>query len=66
MGSRDGDFLGYVDRQPDGAYRAFDARSAVIGDFPGLADATGAVSASSERDRDDDGSPTGDLEGLIR
>lgn len=54
VGSRDGDFLGYVDRQPDGRYRAFDARSAVIGDFAALADATAAVSAATGSDRDDD------------
>lgn len=43
VGSRRGDFLGYVDRQPDGGYRAFDARSRPQGDFPTLAAATSAV-----------------------
>lgn len=43
VGSRDGNFLGYVDRQPDGSYRAFDARSHLIGDHAHLADATRAV-----------------------
>lgn len=43
VGSRRGDFLGYVDRQPDGGYRAFDARSRTLGDFPTLQAATAAV-----------------------
>jgi len=33
VGSRDGTFLGYVDRLADGAWRAFDAASRAIGDF---------------------------------
>lgn len=33
VGSRDGSFLGYVDRRADGAWRAFDAASRAIGDF---------------------------------
>lgn len=53
VGSRRGDFLGYIDRQPDGEYRAFDARSRSLGDFPTLRAATAAVeqptdAASSE------------------
>jgi len=43
VGSRGGDFLGFVDRQSDGRYRAFDAHSQEIGDFVELADATAAV-----------------------
>ncbi len=43
VGSRRGDFLGYVDRQAGGAYRAFDARSRMLGDFATLAAATNAV-----------------------
>lgn len=43
VGSRRGDFLGYVDRQPDGRYRAFDARSLHLGDFATLPAATNAV-----------------------
>ncbi len=43
VGSRRGDFLGYIDRQPDGGYRAFDARSRPQGDFPTLPAATAAV-----------------------
>ncbi|WP_435744987.1 hypothetical protein [Microbacterium sp. PMB16] len=46
VGSRGGDFLGYVDRQSDGSYSAFDARSRPIGTFPTLDDATAAVSTS--------------------
>lgn len=33
VGSRDGSFLGYVDRQQDGSWRAFDAASRTVGDF---------------------------------
>nr|WP_314840821.1 hypothetical protein [uncultured Microbacterium sp.] len=33
VGSRDGSFLGYVDRQADGAWRAFDAVSRHVGDY---------------------------------
>lgn len=43
VGSRGGNFLGYVDRQPDGSFRAFDARSVLLGDHAHLADATRAV-----------------------
>lgn len=46
VGSRGGDFLGYVDRQSDGRYVAFDARSHAIGSFASLDEATSAVSAS--------------------
>ncbi|MEV4734987.1 MULTISPECIES: hypothetical protein [unclassified Microbacterium] len=63
VGSRGGDFLGYVDRQPDGAYRAFDARSSMIGDHPTLAEATAAVAASVP---DDDAPSTEGLQGTVR
>ena len=33
VGSRDGEFLGYIDRQADGAYLACDMRSLPIGTF---------------------------------
>nr|WP_201471062.1 hypothetical protein [Microbacterium hydrocarbonoxydans] len=33
VGSREGSFLGYVDRQADGVWRAFDAASRAIGDY---------------------------------
>ncbi|KJL20439.1 hypothetical protein RN51_02656 [Microbacterium oxydans] len=52
VGSRRGDFLGYVDRQTGGGYRAFDARSRSLGDFPSLRAATAAV-----EDLTDDASP---------
>jgi hypothetical protein len=63
VGSRGGDFLGYVDRQPKGEYRAFDARSAMIGDFAVLAEATAAVSAASPGD---DAPSAEDLQGTLR
>ncbi|MCK2034790.1 hypothetical protein KZC51_01465 [Microbacterium sp. SSW1-49] len=46
VGSRVGEFLGYVDRQPDGSYAAFDARAQNIGRFDTLHDATSAVGSS--------------------
>lgn len=48
VGSRDGEFLGYVDRQPDGQYFAFNARAQHLGEFSALHDATTAVLAASE------------------
>ncbi|WP_433673714.1 hypothetical protein [Microbacterium gorillae] len=43
VGSRGGDFLGFVDRRPDGGYRAYDSRSQTVGDYPSLREATAAV-----------------------
>lgn len=63
VGSRGGNFLGYVDRQKDGAYRAFDARSTMMGDYRTLADATAAVATSTP---DDDAPSTEDLQGTLR
>lgn len=55
VGSRVGEFLGYVDRQSDGSYAAFDARSARIGRFDSLHGATSAVSSfGSARAQPDD------------
>ncbi|TPW77455.1 hypothetical protein [Schumannella soli] len=45
VGSRGGDFLGYVERQSDGSYRAHDLRSQTVGDFADLHSATRAVEA---------------------
>lgn len=47
VGSRVGEFLGYVDRQADGYYAAFDARSRALGSFATLDEATATVSSSS-------------------
>lgn len=47
VGSRGGDFLGYVDRSPEGRYLAFDARSSAIGSYDSLNAATTAVTSSS-------------------
>lgn len=45
VGSRAGDFLGYVDHEPGGAYRAFDTSSRPLGAFAHLADAIDAVNS---------------------
>ena len=47
VGSRGGDFLGYVDRHANGTYAAFDARSHALGNFETLDGATAAVSSST-------------------
>ncbi|WP_205823065.1 hypothetical protein [Microbacterium hydrothermale] len=43
VGSRKGVFLGYIDRQPDGGYVAFDGTSRVVGSFRTLTAAMAAV-----------------------
>ncbi|TPX01364.1 hypothetical protein FJ656_28380 [Schumannella luteola] len=45
VGSRSSEFLGYVERQTDGSYRAHDMRSQTVGDFADLRAATRAVEA---------------------
>ncbi|KAA9089068.1 hypothetical protein [Microbacterium radiodurans] len=44
VGSTDGDFVGYIDRQPDGRWHAFDARSRMVGSFAVVTDAMRALS----------------------
>lgn len=46
VGSRRGDFLGYVDRQSDGSYLAFGPRSEVVGRFDVLVAAMTAVTSA--------------------
>lgn len=43
VGSRKGMFLGYIDRQADGDYLAFDGSSRVVGSFRTLTAAMAAV-----------------------
>lgn len=43
VASRDGEFLGYVDRAADGSYLAFDGRSTPVGRYDSLRDAQRAV-----------------------
>ncbi|MDU0367057.1 hypothetical protein AB0O16_04595 [Microbacterium sp. NPDC089180] len=43
VGSRKGMFLGYIDRQADGGYLAFDGSSRVVGRFRTLTAAMAAV-----------------------
>lgn len=65
VGSRGGDFLGYVDRQPDGRYSAFDARSRTLGSFATLEEATATVSSSGARAMPVDGTDE-ELKGAVR
>ena len=46
VASRDGNFLGYIDRQRDGRYLAFNMRSEAIGQFADLVAAMRAVAAA--------------------
>ncbi|WP_186316576.1 hypothetical protein [Microbacterium sp. BH-3-3-3] len=43
VGSRNGVFLGYIDRQTGGAYLAYDGRSRLVGRFDALTAAMAAV-----------------------
>ncbi len=43
VGSRKGVFLGYIDRQPGGAFLAYDGRSRLVGSFRALTAAMAAV-----------------------
>jgi len=43
VGSRRGVFLGYIDRQRDGAYLAYDGHSRLVGRFDALTAAMAAV-----------------------
>jgi hypothetical protein len=47
VGSRNGEFLGYIDRRSDGGFDAFDLHSRAIGVFGDLVDAMRAVSAAA-------------------
>lgn len=48
VGSRDGEFLGYVDRQRDGQYLACDMFSREVGVFTEITAAMTAVSAATD------------------
>jgi hypothetical protein len=50
VGSREGTFLGYVDRQVDGAWRAFDAASRSLGDHADHHLAMAAVTSDADAD----------------
>jgi len=48
VGSRNGNFLGYIERGRDGRYTAFDMRSAAVGTFADLVSAMRVLSAAPE------------------
>lgn len=52
VGSRVGEFLGYVDERPDGVFQAFDMASAIIGEFSALAAAIHAVNTHGRAEAD--------------
>ncbi|MCO7203650.1 hypothetical protein NH287_09115 [Microbacterium sp. CnD16-F] len=45
VGSRDGNFLGYIERRGDGRFVAFDMRSTAVGTFTDLVPAMRTLSA---------------------
>lgn len=49
VGSRAGEFVGYIDRQPDGRHRACDQHSREIGLFADLESAVRALSGDADR-----------------
>ncbi|QLD12104.1 hypothetical protein [Microbacterium oleivorans] len=49
VGSRDGDFVGYIDRLPDGRYEAYDSRSQSAGTFVELTAAMRALATPPAR-----------------
>ncbi|MFJ6651431.1 hypothetical protein ACIQLJ_01375 [Microbacterium sp. NPDC091313] len=46
VGSRDGNFLGYIERAADGYFDACDMRSRPVGRFPTLVSAMSALSGA--------------------
>lgn len=48
VGSRAGEFVGYIDRQADGRFRAFSAFAQPVGDFDVLPDAMRALVSSAD------------------
>lgn len=56
VASARGAFLGYVDREADGTYLAYNGRSRPVGRFPGLVAAMAAVT-NSHADADASASP---------
>ncbi len=55
VGSRNGDFLGYIERQRDGRFLAFDMRSRAVGTFAELVAAMRTLSAGPQPDAGDRG-----------
>ncbi|MDT3315532.1 hypothetical protein Q9S71_01735 [Microbacterium sp. KSW4-11] len=47
VGSRDGNFLGYIERRGDSRYVAFDMRSTAVGTFADLVSAMRTLSAET-------------------
>lgn len=46
IGSRFGDFVGYIDRGSDGSYTAFDLSSGAVGSFSALTEAMAALAGA--------------------
>ncbi len=53
VGSRKGVFLGYIDRQPDGGFLAYDGTSRVVGRFAALTAAMAAVTNGQPAQEDE-------------
>ncbi|KTR96113.1 hypothetical protein NS220_03290 [Microbacterium testaceum] len=48
VGSRNGVFLGYLDREADGSYLAYNGRSRLVGRFPTLVAGMAAVTSATD------------------
>ncbi|MFS0713100.1 hypothetical protein ABC195_04395 [Microbacterium sp. 2P01SA-2] len=57
VGSRTGEFVGYIDRQPDGRYVAYDSRSSCAGAFTDLTTAMRALAVRATPDAPDEAPP---------
>lgn len=51
VGSRNGVFLGYLDREADGSYLAYNGRSRLVGRFPTLVAGMAAVTSEPAETR---------------
>lgn len=57
VGSRTGEFVGYIDRQPDGRYLAYDSRSQCVGAFSELTSAMRTLAQPSSVGAPDEAAP---------
>ncbi|MDF2580231.1 MULTISPECIES: hypothetical protein [Microbacterium] len=57
VGSRTGEFVGYIDRQADGRYLAYDSRSSRVGAFTDLTTAMRTLALGATPDIPDEAPP---------
>jgi len=56
VGSRNGDFIGHIDRLSDGQYQAHDPSARAVASFPDLSSAVAELEAADARRRAESGS----------